>query len=255
MNNSTKKTILNALYILLGIVFILVLWWIISLSLKTTLVPSPFDTFIHLGNMLLDSYLWEGIGGSLYRLLISFIISFLCALLLGIIAGLCKPVYTFLKPLILVLRTLPTAAIIFILIVLTKPLFALFIIVFLLIFPILYEAVSSGIRNIDENIMDSLRLDGGKTNIRSIFQVIIPLSYPYISLGIVQALGLGMKVSIMAEVLCGDNFIPGLGRIIYYANQTSDMKTILSVSIVAIILIGSVDIILNILKRKIKNKS
>ncbi len=252
MNGYTKKMWMQTLYIILGVCFVIFLWWILSFSLHTTLIPNPWETFKHLFQMLGTSELWKAIGGTLLRLLISFVISFLLALILGIVAGLCKPIYQFLRPLVLILRTLPTAAVIFILIVLTKPLFALFIITFLLIFPILYEAVSSGIQNIDVNIMNSLKLDGGVYNPKSLFKIILPISSPYIFLGIVQALGLGMKVSIMAEVLCGDNFIPGLGRLIYYANQTSDMKTIFAVSIVAILLIGSVDIILSIAKKKIK---
>ena len=78
------------------------------------------------------------------------------------------------------------------------------------------------------------------------------MASPYIGLGIIQSLGLGMKISIMSEVLCGTNKIKGLGRMIYFANQESNMLDLLAVSIIAIIIICLLDISLNILKKMIK---
>ena len=53
------------------------------------------------------------------------------------------------------------------------------IIVFMVIFPIMYEGIKSGINNLDENIIRSLRIEG-LYNFNSIFKVMIPLAFPYI---------------------------------------------------------------------------
>jgi ABC-type nitrate/sulfonate/bicarbonate transport system permease component len=45
------------------------------------------------------------------------------------------------------------------------------------------------------------------------------MASPYILLSIVTSLGLGMKVSIMAEIVAGGSSLAGLGRLIYVANS------------------------------------
>lgn len=250
--NYFEKLPIKILTNILGVFLIFLIWWAFSFGLNTTLLPSPYETIKTFFSLFKNLTVWEAILGTISRLLISFIICLLVALIMGLFAGLIKPLYRLLNPLIILLRTLPTAAVIYLLIVITKPINALYIISFLLIFPILYESVVVGIKNIDPNVMDSLRLESKKFSPYSIFKVIFPLSKPYISLGIVQSLGLGMKVSIMSEVLCGDNKIKGLGRLIYFASLDSNAKQIIALSIFAVLFISLVDIILSLLKRNLK---
>jgi NitT/TauT family transport system permease protein len=130
---------------------------------------------------------------------------------------------------------------------------SLFIIDFLLMFPILYEAVVSGTENIDISIIDALRLETHKSSPLALTNVIVPMAWPYVILGIVQALGLGMKVSIMSEVLCGDDKIPGLGRLIYGAYIETNMPNIFALTLIAILLSGILDGLLYYLRQKYKN--
>ncbi|MGM9873614.1 MAG: ABC transporter permease [Bacilli bacterium] len=248
----TRKTPYMFLYTLLGVFLFLLIWYIVSLILNTTLLPSPIDTFIRVFSLFKESSTWIALGSTLYRLLISFLITFLVALLFGIISGFFEPIYRIFKPFVMVFRTIPTAAVIFLLIVLFKPYNSLFILNFLLLFPILYEAVVSGIKNIDDSIFMSLKVECKIYSPKSIFKVILPMASPYIGLGIIQSLGLGMKISIMGEVLCGTNSIRGLGRLIYLANQESNMLDVLAISVISIIFICLLDILLNILKKNIK---
>ena len=247
-----EKPSIKILTNFLGVFLLIFIWWAFSFGLNTTLLPSPIKTLDRFFSLFGQFFMWEALLNTILRLFISFLICLFFSLAIGLFSGLIKPIYRLLNPIIILLRTLPTAAIIYLLIVLTKPVNALYIIIFLLIFPILYEAVVSGIRNIDQSEIDSLRLETSLFNPLCIFKVIYPLSWPYISLGIIQSLGLGMKVSIMAEVLCGDNKIKGLGRLIYLASLESDAKEILAVSLYAVIFICLVDIILALAKRKLK---
>ena len=234
----------------LGIGFVFLLWFIIAISINSSLFPRPSVVMPDLGYLLSLNSTWAAIGGTLLRLLISFLISFLMALILGYFAGRFHGFYKFLNPLVVTLRTLPTAAIIYVLIVLTKPMNALVIIDTLLIFPILYEAVTSGVKNIDKAYIDELKVNNGGYTIRSLFSIIIPTAWPSIWLGIVSSLGLGMKVSIMSEVLCGSDSIPGLGRLLYHGYYDGDIVRIFSVAFIAIILIGITDVTSYYIKKK-----
>lgn len=235
---------------IIGILLVFFLWWIISYSVHSNLFPGPIETFKRFGELFITPKLYMALGGTLLRLIISLGISFFFALFLGLFAGLYEWLYIILNPLVIVLRTLPTAAIIYIMIVHLKPQYALFIITSLMMFPLIYEAIVSGVRKIDKDIYDALRLDCHKIHPKSLFGIIIPLSRDNLLLGIVQSLGLGMKVSLMAEVLVGTDTISGLGRLLYHGYIELDMPTVFAIAVYSIILIGLLDLIVHYLKKK-----
>lgn len=238
------------LFTIIGIALLFFIWFIISITTSKTLFPEPLEVFKRFGELFIKTSTYEAIGGTLLRLIISLSISFILALIFGLLAGLNKAIYQILNPTIIVLRTLPVAAIIFVLIVMLKPANALFIISGLTMFPLIYEAIASGIRNIDDNVMDALRLESSPYHPRSIFTVIIPSAKENIILGFIQALGLGMKVSLMAETLVGTDRIKGLGRMLYQGYLDLDMSLVFASAMYAIILIGLVDIILHFIKKQ-----
>ena len=242
----------NILLSIIGILLVFFVWWILAVIINKTLFPGPLKTFEVLGGLLTQQRTWKAIGGTLYRLLISFGLSLLAALVFGVCGGLFETFRKIFNPLVVVLRTIPTAAVIFVLIILTKPANGLLIINFLLMFPILYEAVLSGVKNIDKTLIDALKIDSGETTRNGLTKVVIPMAWPYILLGIVQSLGLGMKVSIMSEVLCGDDKIPGLGRMINQAYQETNVAVMFAITFISIILIAIIDLLLGFLKKKYK---
>lgn len=252
MRRKSLKTPEKIILLIAGIGFVFALWWFLSFIVNSTLLPGPLRTFEELGTLLTKQSTYLAVGGTLLRLGLAFLISFLTAFILGIISGLFKPLKVFLSPLIIVLKTIPTAALILIMICLLLPKQALLIVVFLVMFPILYESVVSGIENIDESVLMALRIDGKPYGLRSIFKVIIPMSGPYIILGVIQSIGLGMKVSIMAEVLVGNPRIPGLGIILHDGYQYAYMPQVFAVALIAIVLIGLVDLGLSFAKKKLK---
>ena len=87
---------------------------------------------------------------------------------------------------------------------------------------------------------------------QSIFKVLIPCASPYIFLGVVQTLGLGLKVSIMAEVLLGSTHCKGIGIAFYVAKLDLEYDVMFAYSIYAILIIGLLDIVLSLVKKKIK---
>lgn len=253
MQKKLTKTWHKIVLVIAGIGFIFALWSLLSVLISSTLFPGPVEVFIELGLLLGKGTTYLAIGGTISRLLISFAMSFVAAFIFGIIAGFVKAVKIFLNPLIIILRTIPTAALILIMVVLLLPESSLLIVTFLVMFPIIYEAIVTGIENIDESVVMALRVDSKPYSLQSIFRVIIPMSGPYILLGIIQSIGLGMKVSIMAEVLVGNPRIPGLGIIIQEGYQYAHMSQVFAVALIAIVLIGLLDLGLRIAKKKLKN--
>ena len=148
---------------ILGIGFVFLLWVLISLGISSSLFPNPGIVIPDLCFIVSQRDTWAAIGGTMLRLLIGFVISFISAIILGYFGGRYEGFYKFLSPLVTTLRTLPTAAIIYVLIVLTKPMYALVIILTLLMFPILYEAVANGVKHVNKNAVEAMKLDTGYT--------------------------------------------------------------------------------------------
>ena len=107
------------IYTSLGVIGVFLVWFIISLILNTTLFPSPFVVIPHFVSLLGVGDTYASIGGTLLRLLISLAISLLAGLSFGVLGGVFERFRIFFKPFIVVLKTIPTAAVIFILLVLT----------------------------------------------------------------------------------------------------------------------------------------
>jgi ABC-type nitrate/sulfonate/bicarbonate transport system permease component len=81
------------------------------------------------------------------------------------------------------------------------------------------------------------------------------MASPYILLSIVTSLGLGMKVSIMAEIVAGGSSAAGLGRLIYIANSIDgDTTQVMALSLAAILIIAIIDLLIFLVKRKMKSK-
>jgi len=242
LHTKNKKAL--AVYTFIGIGLIFLIWFLISNSLNSSLFPSITSTFKQLGSLLSTSNVYAAIGGTLLRLIIAFLSATLCGLIFGVISGLFRMFRFILNPFIILLRTLPTAAIIFVIIVLLKPVYALLIIVFIAMFPIIYESVVMGVDGVNKDIKEALEMETLKYSFVGLFSVILPCSRKSIVLGMIQALGIGMKVSIMAEVLCGTDSVPGLGRILYHGYIEGDMVTVFSVALIAVVLIGIFDYLL-----------
>ena len=107
-----------------------------------------------------------------------------------------------------------------------------------------------GVINIDENIKNSLRLEGFYRP-NSIFKVILPLTFPYLNVAIINSIGMGIKISVMSEIIVGRSSIWGIGRLIYVANQNADYPMMFAIIIIIIIIFVIIDFILSILKKKI----
>ena len=251
-----KKFISNK-YVLytLGLLLFLSIWFIISLFIKdnTMIFPSPIQTFKEMINILSKQYIYVSLASTLIRMLIGFMTSLLLALIFGTIAGNNKHIYKVFKPTITALKSIPTASLLFLFLVLVGARNATVFIVLLISFPILYESVVGGYTNIEKGILDSLKLEG-ENKLYNIIKVKLPLTLPYIFVGITSSFGLSFKIQIMAEILTGDTR-SGLGSLILAAqrNDPTNMIPIFAYSLIAIIIILLIDLLMNLIKNKIKN--
>ena len=205
--------------------------------------PDPLKVLASLGEMLGNVKTYQRIGWTMLRTLEGFGIALVGALILGILGGTVKPIQVVLRPTMIVFKSAPTAAFVFLFFVLFGGREAPIFVVALLALPILYEAIVGGFNNIPKEIEDSLKVDSGR-NLRGIFKVKIPIAMPFFMVGLASSFALSLKTEIMAEIITGSTNM-GLGTAIhaYRIIDAGDLTPIFAIALIAIIIILIVDLI------------
>lgn len=253
-----KKFISNKFVLFaLGTIFVILLWFLGSLLFDKNgaIFPSPILTMEKFGDILVDPYTYKCLGFTFLRMLAGFGLSFILALIFGILAGNIINVYQFFKPLMTVIKSVPTVALVFLFLVLITPKDAPIFVVFVICFPILYEGIVGGIRNVSKDLIEASKVDGADY-VKSTWFIKLPLAIPYIIVSIVSSFALSFKIEIMAEVITGYTR-NGLGSVIHYTQveDPTNMAGIFAYSLLAIIIMLLVSLLEEIVKHILKKRN
>lgn len=231
-----RFTLNKKLNYLLGVILLIALWQLISELIGSYIFPGPFLTIKETLNLLTKAYTYKCIYYSLFRLIIGFMISFILGLACGILAGNFEFIEDIFTPLMVVLKSIPTASLVFLFIVLSGARNAAIYIVILISFPIIYEGVSGGIKNVDKNIISASKIDGASF-LKQNIHIKLPLALPYILISLSSSFALSFKIEIMAEVITGTTF-PGLGSAIATSRKIdpANLGPVFAYSLIAILI-------------------
>ena len=249
-----KKFIINKnIYKLLGIVLFIILWQVISMIIDEDIfiLPGPYTTLIAAIKMASDTYIYKCLYQTLIRMIGGFVISFVLAFILGVIAGNDNRIEELIKPTMTIFRSIPTATLVYLFLVVIGAKLTPMFIVILVSFPILYESVLGGIKSTPREILEAANMD--TSSLLSInYYIRIPLAFPYIIVGIASSFALSLKIEIMAEVITGFTRL-GLGSAILAAQRSdpTNMVPVFAYSMFAIVLMLLFDILANKIKDKI----
>ena len=222
----------------LGIILFFLLWYLIYIIAGQNIYvfPGPLSTIKRSFELFGDSYLYKCIWGSLYRMLIGFSIASLIAIMIGMIVGNHLKLKHVFNPTMIALRSIPTAAIVFLLLHLAG-----------------FDNASPYVVGV---IVMAMRLDGN-SYLQKNFRIKLPLSMPYIAVGLTTSFALSFKIEIMAETLTSTSQSYGLGRAIAveFANQTDGLISTFAYAFIAILIMLIVSLLVFILKRTLHIKN
>ena len=156
------------------------------------LLPSPLRVADRLGALLVTLDFWSTVGFSLLRIAGGF--------LLALAAGRFSLLEILLRPYVLAIKSVPVASfIILALIWLRTSQLSLFI-SFLMVFPVLYTNVLTGIRGADGQLLEMARVFRvpWKRRVRMIY---LPAVEPFLLAGCATSLGMSWKAGVAAEVI------------------------------------------------------
>lgn len=200
-NKKVVKSLLNVIYPLVTLGIVLAVWAIVAHCYnKPIVMPSPAVVLERFFLLFGEKSFWTDIAFSLLRVVECFALSFAFALVLGSLAGIFKPVAKVLAPIVSILRSAPTMAVILLALVWIGAKNAPLLIGFLVAFPVMYQGVQSSISGVDSDLVQMC--DVYKVSfINRVRFLYIPQIAPTLFDCSQSTLSLTLKVVIAAEVL------------------------------------------------------
>lgn len=195
------RLIENVLYPLIALALFLGVW-AIAASVKNLpiILPEPKAVFESFGELFVSKAAWIAVGGTLLRALESYALSFAFALLLASLGALFRPLHKILSPIVSILRSAPTMAIILLAVLWLDYDEVPVLIGFLICFPLLYSSVYSAFTNVDKELLEMADVYkvSAFDRMRTIY---LPSILPSVLDGVKSTVSLNVKVVIAAEVI------------------------------------------------------
>lgn len=228
-------------------VYIMLVWQLVAVIVnKEVIVPYPKDVLKRMLDMLFDLSFYQTLFITLSHVVIVVVVCAIVAFLLSYI-GYKKPMIdTYVSPLLTMIQAVPNISFIILVLVWTSSLQAVYIVLFLVIFPLLYHNFIEGFKSIDHDLRDVILLYHPPF-IDRLLHVYLPLIQPSFLSGMKSSLSLGVKVAVMAEILAGLPY--GVGRAINYSRIQFDMIGVFAWTIWLIIMILCIEFLLKKLIR------
>ena len=244
-----KNSIVKKICLSLGILFIFIIWIIGETIIDNSyVVPSILDTLRALLDLFTKGHTYQVLGHTLLRLLLSISISFILGLLLAILSYKFKGFKWFNKPLIILFKTLPIAVVIILLWIMLGRDYAPYYIVGVVVLPVVYEAVLIGFENINADILDEVKITSNITP-KVVCKVHLPIIFPSILTAVIQSIGLGLKVLVMAEYITQPEYSIG-NEFVYYRDITLEMEYLYAWSIILILFVLGVELLISYISKK-----
>ena len=197
------------------------------------LVPSFSDCLKKLGALLLSGEFWAAFFFTVKRVLIAFLISFVFAAFFAVIADMVPWFSLFFTPLVSFLRSLPTLAVLLILLVWAGASTAPIAVAFLSLFPSLYAGFRAALTGVDKDLVEMSRAFKVPMKKR-IFSLYIPSAAPIALKEAGAALAFAVKLVVSAEVLA--NTFKSLGGLMQEAKLYLDMPMLFALVCVTFLL-------------------
>ena len=239
-----KKGLWQNLIQLGAVAFLLLVWLVAWAAVGNELVlPSLSSCLKRTGELFGSAWFWKSLSGTLFRVLTAFVCSFVLAVGFAVVAYLLPPFELFLRPIMAILRALPTLAVLLVILLWAGADGTPIIVACLSLFPMLYTEMYSALSSVDKDLteMSAVYRVPMKTRLLRLY---LPIALPSIVKGGASALGFALKLTVSAEVLA-DSFI-GLGGMMQEAKAYLDIPLLFALLLAVFVLSLGLDILVNI---------
>ncbi len=231
---------------ILTFVVVIAVWYLLALSVGAEVImPSPHLVVIEAVRLYFTKNFILSTLSSLWKILLSFLISLVVALPLAIISARSKVFETLLYPIVVIVRATPTMSLIFLCLIWFSSITSPLAVSFAVLFPLLYSTFLNAIKNMDKKLIDMAKVYKVPTK-----KVVVDLYLPSIAKSVygdlVNALSFNVKLVLAAEALSWAR--NSLGSIMANAKANIEVARLFAVTIFAIILSYLLELLLKLIK-------
>lgn len=233
MKNFFKAHGIDLLLSFGAIIFMWLVWIVSALIVKNEYVIPTFSSAMkEVFTLFGEKFFWQSFFNTLYRTLIAVVISFVTGGFLAVLGYVFKPVAKFLKTIIAFIRTLPTMAVILLILIWTTPNIAPIIVAILVLFPMIYTQFFTALNGIDDGLINAIKVF--KISKKDIFfKIYIPQVAPDVLTHLGANFSFGIKLIVSAEVMAFT--FKGLGGMLQLANVYVNTARLSALTIVTVL--------------------
>ena len=185
---------------------------------------------------------WVKVGTTLIHLAEALAVSSAIGIVLGLLQGRSRFMRSLLRPLMILLRTIPMIVMAVIVMVLVRYEKVPLIASALMLIPLISEAACEGLLRIEPELVDVYRMNSGFTP-RVALQVYLPLMAGYLKQAYANAVGMGIKLAVTTEYLVQAR--DTLGKAVYtsaYFNEYAEIYAWALIMILLALLVGGIPV-------------
>ena len=200
---------------------------------KPLLLPTPIATAERLVALGLTADFYEIIFYSIMRIIVGMVIGTLIGVIGGALSARFRTVKDFFAPILAIVRSIPVASFIILLVLWMSRDITPLIISLMMVTPIVWINVESGIKNTDPALLEMAKVYKMNPWAR-IKHIYLPSVTPYFLAGLRSSLGMAWKAGIAAEVLLQP--LISIGKMISDSKLTLETADLFAWTVVVVVL-------------------
>ncbi|MDR1773761.1 MAG: ABC transporter permease subunit, partial [Clostridioides sp.] len=229
-------------------IFYLIVWEIVAKLINNSIyLPSVEVVIKNLIMIITDKYFLNQIYFSMLRTIISYIIAFGVAIILGVLASMNKNIKNFLEPINALAASMPTMILVVLSLIWFNKNKAPYVVGILIVFPLLYATVVNAVLSIDNNILEMTKIYtvSKKNLIRKIY---FPAIKFRVAGMLMSSFSLAFKVVIAGEIFGQPKF--GIGTIIQYEKINFNTEAIFAWLVIISLMIFLMNLVQDYIEKK-----
>ena len=216
------------------IAFWLAIWQLLDAIIDNRLVlAGPIRVAQALVEQLGQPDFWVICGASFGRIALGFLLSFVVGFLLALVSCRHRLFRDFVDPVISLLRTIPVASFIILLLIWVGNQALTVFLAFFIVLPLIYTNMVTGFESVDRQMLEMARVYG-LSRWRTFLYIYRPAFMPFLMSSTKISLGMTWKSGIMAEVLATPK--PSIGKEMATARTFLDTPDLLAWTVVVMVL-------------------
>ncbi len=167
---------------------------------NSILLVTPLAAVVRLGELVVRFGFWQAVAGTALRIAVGFLMGFLLAVGLAGISLRYTAVEEFLKPVVSLVKTVPVASFVVLLLIWWGSDRLAVAICFLVVLPNIYINTLEGLKNADKKLLEMAQVFRMSARNRFLY-IYRPALKPFLASGLKVALGMCWKSGVAAEVI------------------------------------------------------